>query len=278
MIQQAISRGLKLERIVTSPIRQLPDFIVIGVQRGGSTSIFRNLVQHPCIIPTKKEIHFFDLNFNKGVRWYRSHFPSFLYKRYLEKVHKHSCVVGEGSPYYIFHPHAPKRILKVVPRVKLIVLLRNPISRAYSHYHHEVREGRETLSFEEAMDREEERLSGEIEKMYADENYSSFNHRSYSYLSRGIYVDQLKVWMSLFPKEQILILKSEDFFQNPPAIFNQIVEFLNLPTWELKDFKKYNDAAYSKMDTHLKRRLADYFNPHNQRLYEYLGGDFGWTD
>ncbi len=270
-MKKVIEEEVFLHRLLTSHIRVLPDFIIIGAQRCGTTSLYNYLSQHPCVVPALvKEVHFFDINFHKGIHWYRSHFPTFLEK------YKQNIITGEASPYYIFHPHAARRIFKIIPQVKLIVLLRNPVDRAYSHYHHEVRIGAETLSFEEAIEKESERLKGEIKKMLENENYYSFNHQHYSYLSRGIYIDQIKVWMSLFPKEQILIIKSEDFYANPSAVFRRVLEFLNLPIWEPKEYKKFNYANYPKMNPATRKRLIKFFEPYNQKLYEYLGVNFGW--
>ncbi len=276
-IKRAIRQPPQPYRMLTGQIRLMPDFIIIGAQKGGTTSLYNLLIGHPCIASALvKEVHFFDKNFMKGITWYKAHFPSFLYKYYAKKMHGLNFITGEASPYYIFHPHAPKRISEIVPRVKIIVLLRNPIDRAYSHYHEEVRREREPLSFEDAIKREWERINGEMGKMLEDENYYSFNHQYYSYLSRGIYVDQLKVWMNFFPKEQILILKSEDFYSYPETTLRRVVEFLNLPGWDPKDYRKYNESKYPKMNATTRKYLIDYFLPHNQRLYEYLGMDFEW--
>ena len=276
-LKRSITRGLKLHKVFTGHLRLLPNFVIIGAQRCGTTSLYNYLVKHPCVAPAfQKEVHFFDNQFSKGVDWYRAHFP--LYKDRAEKTCKKSFVTGETSPYYIFHPHVPKRILETLPRVKLIALLRNPVDRAYSHYHQSVRRGIETLSFNDAIEREGERLHGEIRKILEDEKYHNVNHQRYSYLSRGIYVDQLKIWMRLFPKEQILILKSEDLFNDPPRIFKRVLEFLNLPNWELKEYKKYNLGYYPKMNANTRKRLIDYFEPHNQRLYEFLAVNFGWEN
>jgi len=277
-VKRAIWRGLRLQKALTGHIRLMPDFIIIGAQRCGTTTLYNHLKRHPCCVPAdEKEIHFFDINFKKGTTWYRTHFPSFLHKCYIEYMYKQSFITGEASPYYFFHPHAPRRIFETVPSVKLILLLRNPVDRAYSHYHHLVRGGTETLSsFEEAIEKEEQRLYGEVEKMLADENYSSFNHRYYSYLARGIYIDQLKVWMDYCTRGQILVLKSEDFYNDTPTVFKRVLEFLNLPSQELEEYKIYNSANNPKMETATRKRLIDYFEPHNQRLYEYLGIDFDW--
>src|SRR5205823_10005526 len=183
----------KAFRATTNPLRLMPDFIIIGTMRGGTTSLYSYLTAHPYIGSAyMKEVHFFDVYYSKGLPWYRAQFPSSVQKYYAERVQKQSFITGEASPYYLFHPHAPKRIAKILPQVKLIVLLRNPVSRAYSHYYHEVTGGHEKLSFEEAIACEEERIGKEAEQLAQNEQYVSYKHRHFSYLARGIYVDQLK--------------------------------------------------------------------------------------
>lgn len=272
----------KVFRASTNPLRLMPDFIIIGTMRGGTTSLYSYLTEHPSIGSAyMKEVHFFDMYFNKGLYWYRLQFPSSVQKYYTEHVQKRSFITGEASPYYLYHPHAPKRIAKTLPHVKLIVQLRNPVNRAYSHYYHEVAGGHEKLTFEEAIEREEERIGKEGEKLAQDERYNSFNHRHFSYLARGIYVDQLKVWMDLFPREQFLILKSEDFYADPAASLAQTLEFMHLPSTGIKqqkhDYEQLNVTKPPKMDEAMRKRLIEYFEPYNTRLYEYLGVDFGWN-
>jgi Sulfotransferase domain len=272
----------KAFRASTNPFRLMPDFIIIGTMRGGTTSLYSYLTEHPGIGSAyMKEVHFFDMYFNKGLYWYRSQFPSSVQKYYTEHVQKRSFITGEASPYYLFHPHAPKRIAKTLPHVKLIVQLRNPVNRAYSHYYHEVAGGHEKLTFAEAIEREEERIGKEGEKLAQDEHYNSFNHRHFSYLARGIYVDQLKVWMDIFPREQFLILKSEDFYADPAASLAQTLEFIRLPSTGIKhqkhDYEQLNVTKPPKMDEAVRQRLIKYFEPHNARLYEYLGVNYGWN-
>lgn len=267
-------------RAVTGNLRLMPDFIVIGGQKCGTTSLYHYLMAHPYIIsPTIKQIHFFDNNFDKGLTWYRTHFPSYFYKYYLQQKYQKPIITGEATPYYIFHPVAPKRISQFVPNAKFILLIRNPIDRTYSHYHHELRKGTEKLSFEEVIAREPERLAGEREKMIADESYYSANHQRYSYLTRSIYVDQINEWFKYFPREQILIIKSEDMHTNLNGTVNQILDFLNVPKhpdFQLKNDQFYNVGKYDKMDDNMRARLNDYFKPHNERLYKLLNRDFGW--
>lgn len=274
----------KMYRGITGPLRLLPDFLIIGTQRGGTTSLYNYLIERPGVGPAMvKELHYFDKKFNKGLLWYRAHFPSTIQKYSYQFTHKQAFVTGEASAYYLFHPHAPKRVSKVLPHVKLIVMLRNPVDRAYSQYHFEVDLGRETLPFEDAIDHEEERICREKEKMLADEGYISFDYSRYSYLARGIYVDQLQTWMSLFPKEQFLILKSEDFYGDPVTALEHTSKFLNLAELETHEKKKryklhnYNTTPYPKMNPNTRKRLIEYFEPHNARLYDLLGMNFGWN-
>jgi hypothetical protein len=158
----------------------LPDFIIIGTQKGGTTFLFKLLSNHPYVrLPFRKEIEYFDIHFEKGINWYRSQFP----------IRKSNIITGESTPHYMSHPHVPKRIVEVIPHVKLIVILINPVDRAYSHYQHNVRMKRESLAFDDAIAIENERLQGEIDKMIRDEHYNSLKHRHFSYLLKGIYVD-----------------------------------------------------------------------------------------
>lgn len=141
-------------KLITAPLRLLPNFIIIGAQKGGTSSMFSYLKQHPQLqLPDIKEIHFFDNNYQKGSTWYKSHFPLIIVKNKL---------TGEASPYYLFHPHVPQRVIQLCPKVKLIVMLRNPADRAYSHYMMQNKRKIDPLpTFEEAIDAEESRLRDE---------------------------------------------------------------------------------------------------------------------
>lgn len=267
-------------RAVTSNIRKLPDFLIIGAAKCGTTSLYSFLTQHFQIAPARrKEIYFFDRNYEKGLWWYRAHFPVFFQKQKSNRAINNELITGEATPCYLFHPHAPKRVLSVIPNVKLIIMLRNPIERAFSNYNMNVRKGYEQLSFEEAIEKEEERLSGRLDKMLKDEKYQSFNRQHYSYLARGIYVDQLKNWMDKFSENQFLILSSKEFHKNIENCLNKIFDFLNISKAGSmpSDFIRHNYAPYPKIAENTRRQLAKYFEPHNQRLYDFLGIDFEWN-
>jgi hypothetical protein len=168
----------------------------------------------------------------------------------------------------------------VVPDAKLLILLRNPVDRAYSHYQHQVNrvtgEARETLTFEEAIEAEERTLPAEVDKMLQDEYYKSSSHRTRSYLSRGIYVDQLMEWSRFFPRRKMLVLKSEDLFDDTTNALEHVLNFLAIPHWAPKAYSIPNKREYTGLDPLVRQRLDEYYEPHNQRLYEYLGVDLGW--
>lgn len=244
-----------------------PNFIIIGAQKCGTTSLYQYLIQHPQIVPARqKEVHFFDLNFAKGVDWYRQQFQPV----------SEGLITGEASPYYMFHPLVAQRIYELFPQVKLIALLRNPVERAISHYYHEVRLGFEKLGLQDAIAQESARLKGEAAKMLADANYYSYNHQHYTYLSRGIYVEQLKHWMQFFPKEQFLVLPSEELYNQPNIVLNQVLEFLQLPSFQLTQYEKYNSGEYPEVNQEIRQQLQTYFQPYNQELAELLGVKFAW--
>ena len=249
----------------------LPDFIVIGAQKCGTTSLYRYLTGCDGVVrPQSKEVHYFDVNYALGIDWYRSHFPRLRARRGRR-------ITGEASPYYVFHPEAPARVREAVPSVRLIVMLRDPAERAVSHYHHEVARGREPLALPDALEREPERLRGEVERMAADPAYASFEHRHFSYLARGVYADQLERWCSLFAPEQLLVLHSERFFAAPREELRRTLDFLEVNSEPPPNLEPQNARDYPTASPAVEARLRRYFAPHNERLYGLLGRDFAWS-
>jgi len=257
----------------------LPDYVICGVQKGGTTSLRTYLQQHPQIVMTGLgEVHFFDAHYADGERWYRRHFPSMFTCAYHKYVRKAPLVIGESSPFYLAHPFAAKRAKQHIPDAKLIVLLRNPIDRAFSHYQHNRKAGRENgVSFEQALDRESERISVGRAQLFADGNLSDKNYRYYAYAERGIYVDQLMNWMQYFPRKQFLILKSEEFFADTARVMRKVQTFLRIPLWEQAAYPIHNKSIEGQMRPETRTRLAAFFRPHNQRLYDFLGVNYGWS-
>jgi hypothetical protein len=235
----------------------LPDFVIIGVAKGGTTFLYHLLTQHPLVEPAAfKEPHYFDLLIeDEGVEWYRRCFPQ-------PKVKDgRRTISGEASPGYLWDSVVPQRMAEVVPHARLIALLRNPVDRTYSGYHWRIKYGWETRTFEETVE-------------------ASFDSPDEQHRSRSIYVDHLQRWSEFFPREQMLVLKSEDLFDNPRQTLKVVLEFLGLPEWEPDASElgnRRNTGGYKQeMDPATRRRLEEYIEPHNRRLYEYLGKDFGW--
>ena len=264
-------------RLATARMRTLPDFVIIGGQRCGTTSLYNYLAEHPRVLPAfMKETHFFDMHYHRGINWYRAFFPLAVNKKDSQVPDHLGLLTGESTPSYLFYPHAPERMASLLPEVRLVALLRNPVDRAYSHYHHEVSMGFESLSFEDALAREEKELPAEAERVSQDETYLSFTYLNYSYLSRGIYADQLEQWTKWFSRKRLLVLRSEDLARDPTGAMKLVTEFLNLPPLQLPAYKPYHLAQYPPMDVATRRRLVAYFERHNQRLYSFLGMDLGW--
>jgi hypothetical protein len=257
---------------LTGPWRGLPSLLIIGTQKGGTTSLFNYLTEHPSVLaPVGKEVHYFDFHYGEGTNWYRGRFP---YKHRLRR----GALTLDASPYYMMHPMVPVRAAELLPKVRLIALLRNPVHRAFSHYQHEVRAGRESLSFEEAVDREEERLDGEEERLCRNPAYYSWNHHRYSYVRRGVYLPQLRRWMQHFPRSQLLVLQSEWLFRDPLAATATVYGFLGLVPHQLRRYKTFLPGNYDRaMPEALHARLSEYYKPHNRELYQWLGQEFDWA-
>jgi len=259
---------------LTAERRRLPDFLIIGTQRGGTTSLYRYLASHPDVSPAfTKEIHYFDINYVRGARWYRAHFPL---RSGRSAPGNRASVVGEASPNYLFHPLAGQRAWELVPSARLIVLLRDPVERAFSHYRHQVRDGLESLSFEEALAHEPERLEKEAERIVRNPSYVSFSLIHHSYRARGLYADQLQAWMSLFPPEQFIIESSEDLFRSPGETVARVLARLGLFHRDLGPYRTFNPTEPAEMRPATRVELEEFYRPHNERLYRLLDRDFGW--
>jgi hypothetical protein len=260
---------------LTGRFHTLPDFYILGGQKCGTTSLFLYLSKHPDVLsPTAKDIRFFDKYFFKGKNWYSVYFPT-IFNKFVKK----STLTGEATERYLDHPHAPTRLKSVTPNAKFIILLRNPVDRAYSHYTMIVKHGQEKLSFKDAIKNEKEKFFPIYQKMLQDSNYYNDLYFRHGYLHRGIYVDKIKQWFKIFPKEQFLIIQSEDLFDDTNNVYQKILEFLELPEYELPYYEQYRKQNYesNKMDLDIQNELIDFFKPYNQQLSDLLGMEFNWN-
>lgn len=247
-----------------------PDFIVIGAQRSGTTSLYRYLTQHPLVAPAAiKEVKYFSYFHQRPWGWYRRQFPASL---------PAGGQTGEATPYYLFHPHAARRIRERAPDARLIAVLRNPVDRAYSHYVHEWRRGTETLSFEDALVHEATRLAGEEDRMRSDEGYTSLAHQNHSYQARGQYADQLRRWLALVPRDRLLVLRSEELYADPAAAMDAVTAFLGLPGAPLAEASPPNEGGYPPMRPETRRSLERTFEQSNRDLRAMFGEGFGWDE
>jgi hypothetical protein len=252
----------------TARVRPLPDFLILGAQKAGTTALYAYLRRHPQITgPSWKEVSFFDRHYSRGEAWYRGNFPNALRARGL---------VGEASPSYLFHPLAPERVAAMLPEARLIALVRNPVDRAFSHYQHEVALGREPLSFEDALAAEDERLRGEEERMLADPTYFSHAWWNHTYRARGRYAEQLERWLAVFPQERLLVLPSEDLLADPEASHGRVLEFLGAAPHRLDSYPRVFERQYQPMKPETRLRLAAGFAEPNLRLYALLGRNLDW--
>ena len=258
-------------------IRSLPDFIIIGAMKCGTTSLYSYLASHPQVLPaSEKEVHYFDCDsYSLGMAWYKAHFPT-LIRKYFQSKNRNNIIVGEASPYYLFFPKAHIRVEECIPNIKLIIMLRNPIDRAFSHYNHQKRKSREKLSFEQAIEVEFDRLDGEEKKILSEENYYSYNYWAYSYLARGRYVEQLERWFRLFPRINFHIIESEEFFKNTPNELNKVYDYLGIKYHILESYDKKNIGTYNKMHDATRKTLVDYFSAHNEKLFKLIDKRFNW--
>ena len=246
----------------TASLRATPDFLIVGAQRAGTTSLYRYLAEPGRLADARQPHHHW-----RGDQWYRSHFP----------VAGRDRKTFEATPYYLLHPAAPARAAATVPEAKVIALVRDPVARAFSQWQHNASRGLEHLGFEAALDAEPERLAGEEERLVADATYRSDAHRLWSYMARGRYSDQLERWLAHYPRERILVLRSEDLYEQPASTYARSLEFLGLPAIDLEAYPRYTRRpSTAHMTDGARHRLAVYFRPHNERLAALLGENVWW--
>jgi hypothetical protein len=237
-------------RRATSRYRKLPDFLIIGAQRSGTSTLYQYIARHPDVRGAfRKEVHFFDTYYDHGLDWYRACFPFHGF-------------TGESSPSYLVNPDVPVRVAEVLPNVKLIAILRNPVERAYSAFNRNIRRRRESRPFAEAI--------------------AGSSTLEFAYLERGLYAEQIERWLQHFRREQLLVLGAEKFFGDTLPVLQRVYAFLGLPAWEGDEAverwiqQKYSYGRYAELDDATCQRLAEHFRPHNERLYQLLGENFGW--
>lgn len=254
-------------RTAASLARMLPDILLLGGQKCGTSSLHHYLVQHPDVgAPRLKEVHYFDVNADRSELWYRSHFPR-------RGLFPHAV---DSSPYYIYHPAVPRRAHRLLPDAKLIVLLREPVKRTYSHYHHAFRLGLETLSFEDAIAQEEERLAGTDAFLLSSRGARSDAHRHQSYVSRSVYAPQIARWYEHFDRSQFLFLTSEDLFTDPATTVERVHSWLGLSPAQPTDLAPMNVGSYQPLEGPMADQLAERFAADRVEVERLTGMTLPW--
>ena len=266
----------KFYRNLTSSSRVLPDFIIIGAGRAGTTALYTYLIQHPSIITASTDndepvadLHFFEYMISDKISWYKSHFP---------RKSKNSFVTGEFTSTYMYHKNVPERIFNLIPKIKLIVILRNPIDKAYSTYNQQSHFNEVTSSFEETIKAEFARIDlikNHIE--YTNNNPNFDNYVEYNIIRHGIYFNYLEKWLKIFPKKQIFVVDSNELENFPQQTLNKVFEFLNLSPREIPNLAKVNVGKYSPMTESTRESLIEFYKPHNAKLNNLLGTNFDWN-
>ncbi|HEX7995391.1 MAG TPA: sulfotransferase [Streptosporangiaceae bacterium] len=256
----------------------LPGVLIVGAQRSGTTSMYRTLSQHPAVLKAvlHKGVHYFDMNYDRGLSWYRAHFPLQASGRRAAMVAGGPALTFESSPYYMFHPCAAERIARDLPDVKLLVLVRDPVERAHSAYTHELARGYETEPFERALKLEPDRLLGEAERMAREPDYLSHAHQHQAYLARGRYCEQLERLERIFGTDRIHVVDSGDFFAKPEPEYDAVLDFLGLRSHGYPEFERYNARPRPDMSPALQAELTAYFEPFDQQLTRWLGKIPSW--
>lgn len=277
-VRRPLSSVVRTAGRLTSGARIRPSFLVVGAQRSGTTSLHRTLKQHPAILGAshKKGVHYFDVNYPRGDDWYQGHFPLRSTAERIERRTGMQVVAGESTPYYMFHPLAPERIAADLPGVRVIVMLRDPVERAYSAYTHERSRGFEPEEFERALDLEESRLDGEVERIVAEPGYVSRHHQHNAYVARGRYVEQLERVERALGRDRMHVVDAGDFFTDPDRVYRETVEFLGLPPWPGVRHEVHNARPRDGLDDDVRRRLTAYFEPYDERLAAWLGRTPSW--
>lgn len=273
-----------LIRRATASFRTLPNVYVLGAPKCGTSSLFDCFLQHPNFVGPV--LNFKEMDFlheipmqspkfsrlGKLVRGtydgplsYRKFFPLRIRLRLIKKITGHEAFTADCTPVYLYCPVAARRIKEITPNAKLIIMLRDPVSRAFSEFTMVSKYG--NLTFEEAIN---DNLNGVLHNHHIADNF----------IKHGIYGNYVNDYFEKFPRENIMVIKSEDFFADMNGVFNDVLKFLGYPAdgfaLKIENINK-NENAYEKViNEETRKRLADYYSPHNSELYKLLNTDFHW--
>lgn len=252
--------------MLTARWRMIPDIVIVGAQRSGTTTLFRLLSEHPQVIrpTTSKGVAYFDLNYDRGFTWYRGHFPLLLTARLRSRGR--TMMTFESSGYYMFHPLAARRIASDLPHARIVVMLRDPVDRAHSAHKHEFRRGFEDEPFEQAIAMEKSRVEGEAELLASNPPYRSFEHQHHAYVGRSEYAGQVRRLIDEAGADRVHVIDAERFFRDPSLEFAKLCDWLGLARGPATEVEAWNAAPRQAMSDQLREDLRRHFAPHNADL------------
>ncbi|MBI1372040.1 MAG: hypothetical protein GC159_04675 [Phycisphaera sp.] len=267
-------------RRATAAWRVLPDFVIVGAQAAGTTSMYTHLRQHPNVMRSAvREVHFFDARFDRGVNWYRAFFSLRLTAALCGALRGGPMLTGESTPAYMFLPQATRRMAQTLPDAKVIAILRDPVDRAFSQYHKMVRKQQtDGETFEDLIDADKQAaLHADWRRMAEDASFNNWDVQQFDMLTRGHYDDQVASLLEHYPAEQVMVIQSEAMFADTQAVYAHVLKFLGLAPYTLSNLEARNVGTYNqKVCDETEARLRAYFAPHNARLAELLGVEFPW--
>jgi len=276
--------------MATADLRLEPDLVIIGVKRGGTTSLFRDLEGHPSMCPmvpsarrlplreNMKGAHYFDSDMARSDRWYRSHFPTSA-TRSLRAKRTGAAFTAEASPYYLFHPLAARRVAAALPHARFVVMLRDPVERTVSHWAEQTRNGIETLSLRDALDAEQQRVGDAAERLADGTLGASHAHEQQSYATQSEYAGSLDRWIDAVGRDRLVIVFSEDYYTDPSSVIGTVLDAVGLPPMPGRHESEHRNAAPrpSTIDADVEAMLAERFRPDVRRLTERLNAVPPWT-
>lgn len=268
---------------IFGPFHVLPDFLILGSGRCGTTSLVElYLRSNSNILPSNNnEIFFFDVHYKKTLNWYRLFFPTYL-RKYIRKILGKKTLVCEATGNYFFHPYAPKRIKKILPNVKLILMMRNPGERTISHYCTQFRHGKQNLTFEEVLEQEHNLFEKEFQQFLENDDLQRDVDLKISVIARSRYSEALERWLEYFDKSHFLFLNSNEYFKNSLNEYNRVLNFLGLPsdTPTIKGKRGIVPPVTYKniqINDETRKKLKKYFEPWNEKLFNMIGERFDWN-
>jgi len=263
-------------RLFTSPLRVLPDFIIPGEAKCGTTALFRCLLQHPNIhSAVRKETN--SLINHPGSRIYaRMNYDYYLVKQFYEKLLHKKYVSIEASPEYLSRIKDVKQVVSAFPYLKIVILLRDPVVRACSDYQMMYAAGKVKETFKNIVDSSIRWLiDPTMQQLVLSSSYEE--HSPLRYVSRGIYINSILKWLDAFNANNILIINSESLFLNSEDMLSNILKFIGLDYVPAMRFVPKRKGVYTQyFDSETVSKLYQFFRPYNLRLYEYIGDSYDW--